>query len=381
MLSHEDSVIATKERAEMKIIEFFMIKNIVVDGAGAFNHTAPCAVKRAGIVECISGRLHIRHASLFASTSTIWSMKRIGIVVVIGVLVSTIVGGAMTDHSPSAEPVILIEDVDRFYKVYDSAGGYPTAEQLQRDYIDCGSDGLHQFAKMRNITGNRIAETLTKRPEIYSDGKRCMAVLPRVRERLEVALRKLRQLYPDAKFPPVTIAVGRGKPVGVGSPVSGVMIGLEALCATNWLNPNVEDRFVHVIAHEYAHVQQVRALVDDEHPTVLEASLIEGAAEFVAEMTSGGVSNAQLGASAKGREKEIETAFVDDEDKTDLSQWLYNSTMEKPRDLGYWVGYRIVKSYYENAADKHRAFREILQMYDPKAFLAMSGWYPGISLK
>jgi Predicted Zn-dependent protease (DUF2268) len=309
-------------------------------------------------------------------------MKRFGIVIVIGVLVSTIVGGAMTDdHSPTAGPVILIEDVDRFYKVYDSAGGHPVAEQLQRDYIDSGSDGLHRFAKMRNITGSRIAETLTKHPEIYSDGKRCMAVLPRVRERLEVALRKLGQLYPDAKFPPVTIAVGRGKPVGVGSPVSGVMIGLEALCATNWLNPNVEDRFMHVIAHEYVHVQQVRALVDDEHPTVLEASLIEGAAEFVAEMISGGVSNAQLGASAKGREKEIETAFVGDEDKTDLSQWLYNSTMEKPRDLGYWVGYRIVKSYYENAPDKHRALREILQMNDPKAFLAMSGWYPGISLK
>src|SRR5262245_66344075 len=31
-----------------------------------------------------------------------------------------------------------------------------------------------------------------------------------------------------AKFPPVTIAVGRGKPVGVGSPVSGVMIGLRS---------------------------------------------------------------------------------------------------------------------------------------------------------
>jgi hypothetical protein len=55
--------------------------------------------------------------------------------------------------------------------------------------------------------------------------------------------------------------------------VSGVQIGLEALCAVNWMNPNLEDRFVHLIAHEYAHVQQVRARVDDEHPTLLEASV------------------------------------------------------------------------------------------------------------
>jgi hypothetical protein len=286
-----------------------------------------------------------------------------------------------TASEPAAGPTIQIEDVARFYKIYDAAGGHPTAEQLQHDYIDTGSDGLHQFAKLRNITGARIAETLTKRPEIYADARPCMLVLPRVREQLEVALRKLGELYPDAKFPPVTIAVGRGKPVGVGSPVSGVMIGLEALCATNWLNPDVEDRFVHVIAHEYAHVQQVRALVDDEHPTVLEGSLIEGAAEFTAELISGGVSNSELGASTKGREKEMETAFVADEDKTDLSNWLYNSTPEKPRDLGYWVGYRIVKSYYQHATDKRRAFREILEMNDPKAFLANSGWYPGIRLQ
>ena len=43
MLSHEASNIATKERAEMKMIEFFMPKNIVVHGCWAFNHKAAVA--------------------------------------------------------------------------------------------------------------------------------------------------------------------------------------------------------------------------------------------------------------------------------------------------------------------------------------------------
>lgn len=313
-------------------------------------------------------------------------MKQITVAVGIAALACVAIPRAArsaTSTAPgsAAGPVIHIEDVDRFYKVYDSAGGHPTADQLQHDYIDPGSDGLHQFARLRNISGTTIAETLAKHPEIYSDAKRCMFVLPRVRQRLEVALRELGRLYPEAKFPPVTIAVGRGKPVGIGSPASGVQIGLDALCATNWLNPNVEERFVHVIAHEYAHVQQVQALVDDEHPTVLEGSLIEGAAEFTAELISGDVGYSQFAARTEGREKEIEAAFVLDEDKTDLSKWLYNGTLEKPGDLGYWVGYRIVKSYYQHAADKRRAFREILEMTDPKAFLAKSGWYPGIRLQ
>jgi Predicted Zn-dependent protease (DUF2268) len=310
---------------------------------------------------------------------------RAGAGIVIGALACAAISGALQSTPPTAfdaaGPTIHIEDVDRFYKVYDAAGGHPSADQLQHDYLDPGSEGLHQFARMRRISGMAITETLDKRPEIYSSAKRCMGVLPAVRQRVEIALRTLRRLYPEARFPPVTIAVGRGKPVAVGSPASGVQIGLEALCATDWLNPDVEDRFVHVIAHEYAHVQQVPALVDDEHPTVLEMSLIEGAAEFTAELISGKVSNSHLGESTAGREKEIETAFIADEDKTDISSWLYNSTPEQPRDLGYWVGYRIVKSYYQRANDKRRALREILQMTDPKAFLGKSGWYPGIQLQ
>lgn len=312
-------------------------------------------------------------------------MNRISIGVVAGVLLGAVSaaaqGGVPEDFVPATGPAIHIEDVERFYRVYDAADGHPTAEQLQRDYLDPGSDGLLQFAKVRNITATRIAENLAKHPEVYSDAKRCMALLPRVRQRLEIALGALAHLYPEARLPPVTIAVGRGKPVGVGSPVTGLQIGLEALCATDWLNPDVEDRFVHVIAHEYAHVQQVPALVDAEHPTVLERSLVEGAAEFAAELISSNVAYSQLSASAKDREKEIETAFVSDMDKTDLSRWLDNSTTEKPGDLGYWVGYRIVKSYYQRASGKRRAFREILEMTDPKTFLAKSGWYPGIQLQ
>jgi hypothetical protein len=165
-------------------------------------------------------------------------MKRIGVGLVAGTIICIAIlrparsgVSAFADRTPG--PVIQIEDVDRFYKVYDAAGGHPTADQLQHDYIDPGSEGLHHLAKVRNVSGAAIAKTLDEHPEIYSDAKRCMAVLPRVRERLQAALLKLGDLYPEAKFPPVTIAVGRGKPVAIGSPASGVQVGLEALCATN----------------------------------------------------------------------------------------------------------------------------------------------------
>ncbi|HEY6621642.1 MAG TPA: DUF2268 domain-containing putative Zn-dependent protease [Steroidobacteraceae bacterium] len=285
-------------------------------------------------------------------------------------------------HAPET-PVIHIEDVARFYKVYDAAYGHPTAQQLQSDYIDPGSPGLHHLAEIRNVSGASIAKALAAHPRIFSDAKRCMAVLPEVRPRVAAALRRLARLYPQAEFPAVTIAVSRGKPAGVAD-ASGVIIGLEASCAVTYDNPNIEDRFVHEIAHEYTHVEQALqspALYNNPKPTVLQASLIEGAADFTATLITEEVAfHSPYAPSDKARDKEVETQFVADEDKTDLSQWIDNGTLTEPGDLGYWVGYRIVKSFYEHAADKQRAVGEILEMKDPKAFLGKSGWYPGIVL-
>jgi hypothetical protein len=277
--------------------------------------------------------------------------------------------------------VIHIEDVGRFYKVYDAAGGHPTAEMLQQ-YIDQGSEGLRYYARARNTTGVRIADEISKHPELYENARSCVEVLPRVRSRVVIVLRKLTELYPEANIQPITVLVGRGRPVAIADAEHGVQLALEGLCREgSWMNPNREDRIVHIIAHEYGHVQQFIAFDNDPHPTVLGGSLMEGAAEFSAEMTSGAVANYEQAAETKGHEKEIETAFVADEDKTDLSKWLYNSTLDKPGDIGYWVGYRICKAYYQHAKDKRQAFRDILEISDPKLFLAKSGWYPGIVLQ
>ena len=65
-------------------------------------------------------------------------------------------------------PVIQIEEVNRFYAVYDAADGHPSAEQLQRDYLDPGSDGLHTFAKAFRNTATRWKGSV-------SEASRCLA--------------------------------------------------------------------------------------------------------------------------------------------------------------------------------------------------------------
>lgn len=286
----------------------------------------------------------------------------------------------------AVEPEIPVEDVMRFYVLYDANDGSPSAEQLESEYLALGSPSLKEFAQLRRVTGERIAARIGTDPEIYENARRCMEVLPAVKQRLAASLAKLSEMYPKAAYPPVAIVVGRGRPVGIVNP-SGATIGLEALCAADFMNPDLEDRFVYVIAHEYAHTQQVAARnppeAGDPRATVLRRSLVEGGAEFVAELISGGVGNARHAQWTRGREAEIETAFVDDMHGTDLSAWTdnYRQVPDEPYDMGYWVGYRIVKAYYQGAADKNAALARILEMDDPEAFLAESGWRPGMTIK
>ena len=282
---------------------------------------------------------------------------------------------------PAAGPEIRTSDVERFYALYDSTGGKPSAEQLQA-YIDGGTEGFRAFAKMRNTTGERIAQAIEKQPEIYVKARQCANVLPAVKPRVATALARLKEIYPEAVLAPVTLGVGRGKPVGTADR-NGVMIGQESLCAVaDFMNPDVEDRFVYVIAHEYAHVQQSQFMEEELEGNVLTTSLLEGGAEFIGELISGSVSYKHLALAVKGREKKFETAFLADFDKPAIgSAWLYNhpGTAEHPADLGYWIGYRIAKAYYRNAKDKRQALRDIIEMRDPKAFLAKSGWQPGMT--
>ena len=281
-------------------------------------------------------------------------------------------------------PEILTSDVTRFYDLYDSTAGKPTVEQIERDYLAHATPSLVEFAKLRRVTAQSIADRIAKDPAIYEKARACMALLPNVRTRLAASFATFADLYPEARFPPVAILVGRGKPVGTANR-DGLYIGLEALCAADFMNPDLEDRFVNVIAHEYGHIQQPGSEFEEGDPnvTVLRVSLLEGVAELIAELTSGSVGNPGLTRWTQGREAVIETAFVRDMDSTDLSKWVYNYRpgSDEPYDMGYWVGYRIAKAYYLRSDDRKAALKRLIELEDPKAILDASGWTPGMTMQ
>jgi len=281
----------------------------------------------------------------------------------------------------AARPSLAIQtdDVTRFFEIYDAANGLPKAGILQQQYIEPGSPGLHDFIPYRIVSGENLAASIARSPDMYRRARECLRIIPDTKSRLYRALGRLKHAYPSARLAPVTILVGAGNSGGTSGP-SGVIIGLEVACSADWLQTDLSDRLFVLVMHEYGHVQQSAELNSEAAPsTVLRQSLIEGVAELVAKLTTGEVSNSHLAKWTRGRELQIDAAFLKEVDSSDLSHWLYNGegTPEKPGDLGYWVGYRIAKAYYDKAHDKRAALKALLELKDPKAILAASGWKPG----
>lgn len=300
-----------------------------------------------------------------------------------GALAAAGVGRASDGQAAPSRVTIETSDVDRFFALYDDPTYASEPDALAARYLAGASPGLVEFMAMRRITSERVAKALREKPQIFANARGCAAKLGNVRARLVAATDRLAALYPAAKFPPITIAIGRAATAGTANS-KGVYIGLEALCAAKFIEADDEDRFVHVIAHEYVHVQQPAAQTEDPDETVLRAALSEGAAEFIGEQMTGSVAYPLLHKWAAGRETELEQAFLAEKNVRALdSRWLYNQRGSEgwPGDLGYWVGYRIAKAHYVHAANKAQAIRDIIEMKDdPDAFLEASGWKPGIKL-
>lgn len=288
----------------------------------------------------------------------------------------------LTRAEPVSAPAVVIrtDDVDRFFQVYEAAKGHPSAEELGAGYLQPGSPALHAFVKARIGSADRLARAVNGSPQVYATTSRCRSALPAARQRLPGVLEALHRQVPTAVFPPITVVVGSNNSGGTTTS-EGVTIGLETVCRSTWLQPDPADRLVHLIAHEYAHIQQPAAALDDDPKnSLLFLSLIEGGAELVAELTSGEVSNVHLQAWTRGHECAVERAFAHDAGGTDVSKWLYNGvgTPQEPGDLGYWVGYRIAKSFYQRATDKQHALQELLTVSNESApdLLRRSGWSP-----
>jgi hypothetical protein len=293
-----------------------------------------------------------------------------------------------------AQAVFVTTDIPHFWAAYDAGGSAGASAPFQSEYLNQASPGLADFIGLRNLTAASLASMVRAFPRYFA------AIRPQtlrlatdatLQNRMRDGYRRIKDEYPAAVFPPVTFLIGRFSTGGTTS-TKGMLVGLEFFALgpntpTDELNQfqrdNVRplDSLPIVVAHEHAHILQLRARGLMSRPTknLLDQSLLEGSADFIGELASGGSLNARLRAYAIPREAELWAEFRAVMHGTDVSRWLYNqggATSDRPGDLGYFIGYRIAEAYYNRAANKRTAVRDIIEVRDADQFLAQSGYAP-----
>lgn len=296
------------------------------------------------------------------------SWKAAGVIAVL--VFAAVVGWEMTRVRASRSPAsvrIVTSDIERFWDVYDRATPETLADLLRRDYLEAGTGGLRDFIPMRILSADALAQKILENVARYD----------RIREgslRPESMLREIRapffrleELYPPAVHPDVYFVIGRFNSGGTVSR-RGILIAAEMVA-------DDPDAVPGLVAHELVHFQQ--ADISKGRFTLLAQAVMEGSADFVGELISGGGLDEETFEFGFAHEAELWREFREDMYNDDVGGWMYGGQPEgRPADLGYFIGYRITQAFYERGEDKSRALQEILEVRDFESFLERSGYDP-----
>jgi hypothetical protein len=271
---------------------------------------------------------------------------------------------------------LQVEDIRRLAAVLrsiNSAAVRDTAAVIQREYLAPASPGLRAYAERYDVTGARIASALAAQPSLYATLDALADSILAQQHQLRSGFRQLLELFPDAVFPPIWFVVGHNGPGGMNRQ-EGVIIAAEGFTR------RPED-VVPLVLHELGHFQsamvqgvEVYRRVFGPDRTLLALALREGSADLIAELTTGRHINPAAERYGLAHEPELWSRFREEMHRREPGDWMFvrPANPDWPPDLGYWIGYRIAKSYYEQAADKRRAILDILGLTDFDAFLRSS---------
>ena len=229
----------------------------------------------------------------------------------------------------------------------DKAPRDSLAEYLQREYLDRASFGAREFIPGRIMSAEDLAAFVDGNRARYDSVRAANLDVTKADAAIRSAFKRLKALYPPAVFPDVYFVIGRFNSGGT-STNHGLVIGAEM-----YRDPA---RLPAIVSHELIHFQQ-------HYPsaTLLEASFMEGTADFIGEMISGAQINDDKHQYGRAHEHALWQDFSAHFDEHSFFPWMYGRPADgRPNDLGYFIGYRIAQAYYNKATDKTQAIRDII---------------------
>lgn len=280
----------------------------------------------------------------------------------------------------------ITTDIHRFWKAYDRAI-QDTAhfrQIMKAGYFDKATRGMNDYMSYKVSSIDFFVAHIRSAPMFYAAIRKNTFKTDEYKPAFLASYVKLKSIYEDARFPDVYFVIGAltsggtvsdaGLLLGVNQTAKDSTVPLSELSFRQRTRVNNILLLPYLVAHELIHFQQDGMKNDT---TTLSYVIREGMADFIGELISGGNGNQVLYDWAKGKEKRIWSNFTKDMYYNRYNSWIANSQQATPDNLpdqGYWVGYQICKSYYEQATDKKKAIYDMLHIQDYKVFFQQSKW-------
>ncbi len=270
---------------------------------------------------------------------------------------------------------VFTSDIDNFWNAYDSI--QTTNDSLkqigfiQTLYIDKGTRGLKAFMVARNYTAKLWVELIRMYPKFWRSVRPNTFSVKSYAADIEKSIKKFKELYPGLKDAKMYFTVG-GLRSGGTTMNDMVLIGSEIATGNastdvsefpnKWLEgvfkSQQADNLVALNIHEYVHTQQ-----KGYSGNLLGQVITEGSCDFITELVTGKLLQNNYIVYGREHELALKEKFKFEMFTRNSSNWLYNgSTSKTVGDLGYFMGYTICKSYYENSPDKKTAIKEIIEL-------------------
>lgn len=301
-------------------------------------------------------------------------------------LVSSVRESKKVLNSDPAKAQFVTSDIHHFWDAYDKAL-VDTAhfrKIIKAGYFDPASQGMNDYMGLKVSSIDEFIHHIRSAPAYYSAIRENTLKVDQYKPAFLASYVKFKSLYKGAMFPDVYFVIGAFTSGGTVSN-AGLLLGINQSCLDSHI-PLGELSFrqrtrigdfqtlPNVVAHELIHYQQDGMKRDT---TTLSYVLREGMADFMAELISGKAPGVALYAWATGKEQQIWGKFKKDMNYNRYDNWIANSQQATPDNLpdqGYWIGYQICRSYYEQATDKKQAVYDMLHIQDYKHFLEKSKW-------
>jgi len=258
----------------------------------------------------------------------------------------------------------VTKDIDNFWKAFEDFERDSTVNNFGPKYIDIGTEGVKGFTPFRIQSAQHLFTVVKQRKGDYEKVKENTLRVKEKEKQCRSIFYALKYLYPQAKFPPVYFVIGAYNSGGTSNN-AGLFIGAE-------MQTNI-DNIPYIVAHELIHFQQTSP---NNMPTLLRQSIMEGSADFIAELISGTQLNLAANKYGNEHKEQLCKEFITKMNGTNYIDWLYGTSKkdDRPNDLGYWIGYQVTARYYAKANDKRKAIFDILNIKDYSEFLKKSGY-------